>query len=225
MTGKIVEKEDNIRISIGNRISEIREKKRMTQSELSQKTGLEQANISRIEKGKYGVSIDLLTRILDGLDCHLEIIENEKVAEPAEVSFNCNKALLDNAFIIKRLATKRSKNFICNVIERPITAVDLFWLLRLSDLKLNYWDMQSVFVGNKFINNYRSAIPSDSPILHITSNSASIKHLYQHGEYISVRLNRDELLKTFKFLDDNTLYTTDFEVDRVYHYRIFYQKK
>ena len=57
-----------IRAIIDARIS-----KNMTQKELSQKTGIAQTEISRIENGTRNPSIKLLQRLADGMDMVLNI--------------------------------------------------------------------------------------------------------------------------------------------------------
>lgn len=61
------------RIKIGNSIAELRAKKGISQNELAEITGLQQANICRIEKGKYNVSIDILQKVCDALDANIKI--------------------------------------------------------------------------------------------------------------------------------------------------------
>ncbi len=53
----------NIREDIGKRITQLREEKNMSQKELAELVGITQANISRIEQGKYSVGIDILSKI------------------------------------------------------------------------------------------------------------------------------------------------------------------
>lgn len=62
------------RIRIGKRIAEVREIRGITQVELSEKTGLMQQNISRIETGKYATTIDVLYKICEGLNCDITFI-------------------------------------------------------------------------------------------------------------------------------------------------------
>ena len=45
----------------------------MTQEELSKKTGIPQANISRLEKGKRKPTFETLQKLANGLDMHIEI--------------------------------------------------------------------------------------------------------------------------------------------------------
>lgn len=45
----------------------------MTQKELSQKSGIDQANISKIETGMYNPSLKILKRLADAMDMKLKI--------------------------------------------------------------------------------------------------------------------------------------------------------
>lgn len=54
-------------------IIEIRKCKNISQKELSKKTGIPQANISKIENGYYVPSIPVLKRIAEGLEKRLTI--------------------------------------------------------------------------------------------------------------------------------------------------------
>ena len=60
-------KKDSI-ISIGKKISQIRESTRMTQSELAEKTGTTQSVIARIEKGEQNLSAETLAKISKALN-------------------------------------------------------------------------------------------------------------------------------------------------------------
>lgn len=64
------------RVRIGNRIRELREKKRMEARDLALLTGIDAANLSRIEQGKYSTGVDILSRIAIVLDAHLDLVPN-----------------------------------------------------------------------------------------------------------------------------------------------------
>lgn len=63
------------RKKIGEQIMSIRQAKGITQLELANATGLDRANISKIERGKYNVGIDIIQKICDALGTRLEIVE------------------------------------------------------------------------------------------------------------------------------------------------------
>lgn len=66
------------RIRIGKRIKELREAKKMEARDLAILTGIDAANLSRIEQGKYSTGVDILSRICVILDAHLDLIPNEQ---------------------------------------------------------------------------------------------------------------------------------------------------
>ena len=63
---------------IGKRIKELREAKKMEARDLAILTGIDAANLSRIEQGKYSTGIDILSRIAIVLNAHLDLIPNEE---------------------------------------------------------------------------------------------------------------------------------------------------
>lgn len=64
------------RVRIGRRIKELREAKKMDARDLALLTGIDAANLSRIEQGKYSTGVDILSRICVILDAHLDLIPN-----------------------------------------------------------------------------------------------------------------------------------------------------
>lgn len=67
----------NDRIRIGKRIKELREQKRMEARDLALLVGIDAANLSRIEQGKYSTGIEILARIANILDAHVDIVPNK----------------------------------------------------------------------------------------------------------------------------------------------------
>lgn len=66
------------RVRIGGKIRELRERKRMEARDLALLTGIDAANLSRIEQGKYSTGVDILSRICVILDAHLDLIPNHE---------------------------------------------------------------------------------------------------------------------------------------------------
>lgn len=66
---------DDLRIEriIIQTIIDARRKYHLTQKELSKRTGITQADISRLENGSSNPTIKLLQKLADGLDMDLEI--------------------------------------------------------------------------------------------------------------------------------------------------------
>lgn len=61
------------RLRIGQRISELRRMRGLTQSDLASLTGYDRTNIAKIELGRYSVGVDVLSTIAKALDATLEI--------------------------------------------------------------------------------------------------------------------------------------------------------
>src|SRR3979490_430271 len=53
---------------VGSRIRELRKGRRLTQTELSEKIGVAQSDLSRMEQGEYKVGLDTLFKILQAFD-------------------------------------------------------------------------------------------------------------------------------------------------------------
>ena len=66
------------RIRIGNRIKEIREEKHLEAKMLSMLTGIDAANLCRIEQGKQSVGIDVLSKIANAMGYKIDFVELKK---------------------------------------------------------------------------------------------------------------------------------------------------
>ena len=69
-------KNEQERQRIGRRIAELRKGKNMTQAELAERSGLGQGHIARLEAGKYGATIDVLSSIAGAMESTIEIVCN-----------------------------------------------------------------------------------------------------------------------------------------------------
>lgn len=58
---------------LGEQIRARRQNLDMTQTELSEATGIDRANISKIEGGRYNVSVDIIGRIAEALRCEVRL--------------------------------------------------------------------------------------------------------------------------------------------------------
>lgn len=67
------------RAEIGEKITELRLEKGYSIRKLAEMSGVDFANINKIEKGRYNVSIDILGKICGALDCRIDIVENKKI--------------------------------------------------------------------------------------------------------------------------------------------------
>lgn len=68
-----IEQLHNNRLRIGQRIAELRKEKGLTQIELADCSQLTQRHISRIESGRYNLTVDLLAKVAEGLGCKIDI--------------------------------------------------------------------------------------------------------------------------------------------------------
>jgi DNA-binding XRE family transcriptional regulator len=66
--------------SIARQVSELREKHQFTQTELAEKAGLPQAQISRIERGVISPTSATLAKIANALGADLRLVERPPVA-------------------------------------------------------------------------------------------------------------------------------------------------
>jgi transcriptional regulator with XRE-family HTH domain len=70
--------------TIGSRLRRLRKERNLTQAELARQIGIQQSDLSRMEKGEYRVSLDNLFKILRVFD--VQIAEFFGAGQPAEVS-------------------------------------------------------------------------------------------------------------------------------------------
>ena len=66
----------NNREYIGKRVAEIRQAKGLSIRKLAELCGVTASNITKIEHGRYNVSIDILGKICDALGYHVDIMKN-----------------------------------------------------------------------------------------------------------------------------------------------------
>ena len=69
--------------SIGARLRRLRKERRLTQSELARQIGIQQSDLSRMEKGEYRVSLDNLFKILNVFDVDVTEFFKGREAAPA----------------------------------------------------------------------------------------------------------------------------------------------
>lgn len=65
----------NDRERIGLAIATLRQEKGMSQRDLAELTGLNYTNIWKIEKGKYSVGLDILSKICSALGKRVDIVD------------------------------------------------------------------------------------------------------------------------------------------------------
>jgi transcriptional regulator with XRE-family HTH domain len=68
--------------NVGSRLRQLRKERHLTQSELARQIGIQQSDLSRMEKGEYRVSLDNLFKILTVFD--VAINDFFETHEPAD---------------------------------------------------------------------------------------------------------------------------------------------
>ena len=62
---------------IGRRIADLRKEQNLTQAQLADRCGLQQAHIARVELGKYSVGLDTLAQIAKALGMTIDFVSGE----------------------------------------------------------------------------------------------------------------------------------------------------
>ena len=70
-----MEKNIEQRIRIGKEVMQLRARSNLTQQQLSDKSGVTRANISKIEAGRYSVGFDVLQRVAEALDSDIKLVK------------------------------------------------------------------------------------------------------------------------------------------------------
>lgn len=73
----IYEERDAVRERIGKKIKELRELKKIDAKTLAKTTGIDAANLCRIEQGRYSVGLDILSKIANALDYKIDLVPND----------------------------------------------------------------------------------------------------------------------------------------------------
>lgn len=69
--------------TIGSRLRRLRKERSLTQAELARQIGIQQSDLSRMEKGEYRVSLDNLFKILSVFDIQVAEFFSGAQADPA----------------------------------------------------------------------------------------------------------------------------------------------
>ena len=70
-------KDNSTRKRIGRRIADLRQEQNLTQAQLADRCGLQQAHIARVELGKYSVGLDTLAQIAKALGMTIDFVSGE----------------------------------------------------------------------------------------------------------------------------------------------------
>ena len=80
------EQKQATRDRIGLRIATLREAKGWSQEELSERAGLQRTHISRIENGRYAVTLETIQAIAEALSMTVDIIDPQLAELPPHTS-------------------------------------------------------------------------------------------------------------------------------------------
>ena len=69
------EQKQQTRDRIGQRIAQLRKLAGMSQEQLSERAGLQRTHVSRIEAGKYAVTLEVVQAIAEALGMTVDIID------------------------------------------------------------------------------------------------------------------------------------------------------
>lgn len=67
----------SLRVWVGHNIKRIRKNRGLTQLELSEISGITQANIAKVEQGRYDIRIDTIEKLCHALGAQIDFIEND----------------------------------------------------------------------------------------------------------------------------------------------------
>lgn len=71
------EQRNENRVRIGQLIALKRKERGMTQKQLSDLSGVSVQNITKVENGRYNVSVDILGKMCEAMGCRIDITEEE----------------------------------------------------------------------------------------------------------------------------------------------------
>ena len=105
---------------IGKRIAEIRQAKGLSIRQLAEASGVNFANIYKIENGKYNVSVDILGKICEALGYHVDIKPNmdevivtkeemKKIAETIQRVSNKPDVVVKGSSLVEALNERMKK--------------------------------------------------------------------------------------------------------------------
>ena len=113
------QKQEN-RLRIGGQVAAIRNKKGLSIRELAEACGVTAQNITKIEHGKYNVSIDILGKICEALGYHVDIKPNmdevivtkeemKKIAETIQRVSNKPDVVVKGSSLVEALNERMKK--------------------------------------------------------------------------------------------------------------------
>ncbi len=96
--------------SLGKRIRHFREKKGLSQYDLSDRTGISRSYLSRIENGQYNLSLEYLVMIANELAVSIEELLKDSLSTADKKSSEVELILLNCSPEEERILTKNMKD-------------------------------------------------------------------------------------------------------------------
>ncbi len=63
---------------IGNKIAQLRKEAGLSQEKLAEMAGIDRTNVSKMENGRYNISIDLLSKVAYALNTDIDLVKRPK---------------------------------------------------------------------------------------------------------------------------------------------------
>lgn len=121
-------------MELGEKIKKLRKGKKLTQGELAEKAGISGNHLSRLERGVFQPSIDVVKRLAQALDVNVDgLLSGEDEASPA-VSIK-NKKLAERVRMIDQLEPE-DQQAIMRVIDSMLTKHKMQKLLTGSTMEV-----------------------------------------------------------------------------------------
>ena len=89
---------------VGERLRVLRKQQRLTQAQLARQIGIQQSDLSRMEKGEYRVSLDNLFKILGVLDVEISDFFGAKARQAETVSRALSQEDMQTLHMLKQLS-------------------------------------------------------------------------------------------------------------------------
>lgn len=106
-------------MKLHEKIKRLRKEHGMSQAKLAELTGVHKAHFSRLERGVYQPSIELLKKIAQALDVTADYLLNDEIDEISPVRVE-DKSLLERIKLIETLETDE-KNALMKIIDALLT--------------------------------------------------------------------------------------------------------
>ncbi len=91
-------------VAVGSRLRQLRKERNLTQAELARQIGIQQSDLSRMEKGEYRVSLDNLFKILAIFDLDLADFFGDESKVSKQVQQPLSRADMKTLHLLRELS-------------------------------------------------------------------------------------------------------------------------